>query len=184
MDGALEGTCSQIGDLHLRNGLYGFADRMDAQHFKMEEVLDLTIPANGILTPVVEAAAVLDWHAADIAAYPAPEAADPAYLGLAKAVQDSMKVQQDAAPNGDALAFKAAIGALTPPVPSSWSNSAEPALLQRTSGRQSLAVGGWYGKVPQERGLVVPLPHVAACSRQTRRRVIWRVQTADRSRRG
>ncbi len=111
---ALEGIRAQIGELHLRNGLYGFTDRMNAYHAKMEEVLALQIPADGSLTEVTEAAAVLAWLAADIAAHPAPEAADPAYAGLAQAMQDSVMALQAAARKGDAAAVKAAMGALKP----------------------------------------------------------------------
>lgn len=109
---ALEGIRAQIGDLHLCNGLYTFSDRMNAYHAKMEEVLAL--PADGDLTSVLEAAAVLDWLAQDIAAHPAPESADPAYAGLLKAMQSSVSGLQDAARRGDAAAVKAAIGALKP----------------------------------------------------------------------
>ena len=111
---ALEGIRAQIGDLHLRNGLYSFSDRMNAYHAKMEEVLAEPIPADGALTSVVASAAVLEWLAADIAAHPAPESSDPAYTGLLQALLDSVAALKDAAAKGDPAAVKAAIGGLKP----------------------------------------------------------------------
>lgn len=55
----LEGIRSEIGELHDRNGMVSFSDRMNAYHARMEEVLALdlaNLPESGI--------AVLQDHAA------------------------------------------------------------------------------------------------------------------------
>lgn len=53
---ALEGVRAQFGALHLRNGLHGFSDRMNACQARMVEVLNILIPADGSMIPAVKAA--------------------------------------------------------------------------------------------------------------------------------
>lgn len=111
----LEGIREQIGALHMRNGLIGFSDRMNAYHAVMEEVLADGVGDDGTLGHLREQAAVLNYLAQDIAAHPAPESADPAYGPLVDALLASVAAVQDAARAGDVDAATAALGALKVP---------------------------------------------------------------------
>lgn len=112
----LEAVRSEIGDLHGRNGVIGFSDRMNAYHAEMEKVLDgeAGIESKVGLAALQDAAAVLAYLAADIAAHPAPEAADPAYEPLLDGLLKSVQALQSAAQSGDAAGMKAAIAGLKP----------------------------------------------------------------------
>jgi len=111
----LEGIRERVGDLHLRNGLYTFSDRMNAYHAEMEKALAAGVPVDGDLTPLVEEAAVLRYLAEDIDAHPAPEASDPAYASLVDGLVKSVAAVQSAAGSGDPAAAKAAMGNLKAP---------------------------------------------------------------------
>lgn len=113
----LEAIRDQIGDLHLRNGLFGFSDRMNAYHARMEEVLmrDYAALGDDALIELAGDAAVLAELAADIAAHPAPEAAQPEYTGLLADLLASVEALQAAVQAGDLDAAKAAIGKLKVP---------------------------------------------------------------------
>jgi hypothetical protein len=110
----LEAIRSEIGDLHGRNGLIGFSDRMNAYHAEMEKVLDSASDDAAGSADMPGAAAVLAFLAAEIAAHPAPEANDPAYAPLVDALLGSVNALQSAAESGDAAAVKAAIAGLKP----------------------------------------------------------------------
>ena len=112
----LEEIRNDLGALHLRNGLMGFSDRMNAYHAKMEAVLsaDYAGATGGGLERLREDAAVLAYLAHDVVAHPAPNAADPAYDGLVKALADSVAALQAAARGTDPEAALAARGGLKP----------------------------------------------------------------------
>jgi hypothetical protein len=112
----LEVIRSEIGNLHGRNGVIGFSDRMNAYHAEMEKVLGGEAGGeseNGVAA-LQDAAAVLAYLAEDIAAHPAPEAADPAYEPLVESLLKSVQALQAAAQSGDAVGVKAAIAGLKP----------------------------------------------------------------------
>lgn len=112
---ALEAIRGEVGDLHGRNGIIGFSDRMNAYHAEMEKVLEAAAEGK-VSDPALmrDAAAVLVYLAADVAAHPAPEAADPAYAPLVDAMTKSAQALHDAVAAGDAAAMKSAISALKP----------------------------------------------------------------------
>lgn len=111
---ALEGVRAQIGGLHLRNGMLTFSDRMNAYHAAMEEVLVLDLATTDAATLSAHAA-VLNYLAADIAAFPPVEAAGNAdYDALYGPFKASVDGFAAAAASGDAAAIKAAVGVLKP----------------------------------------------------------------------
>jgi hypothetical protein len=114
---ALEAVRDLIGDMHLRNGLIGFSDRMNAYHAAMEEVLATDYAALGDAGALRAAgdAAVLGHLAGEILAHPAPEAADPAYAPLIEAFAASVAAFRAAAESGDVAAASAAQKALKLP---------------------------------------------------------------------
>lgn len=112
---ALEAIRGEIGDLHGRNGVIGFSDRMNAYHAEMEKVLEAAAEGKGSdLASMRDDAAVLVYLAGDVAAHPAPEAADPAYAPLVDAMAKSAQALHDAVLAGDAAAMKAAVSGLKP----------------------------------------------------------------------
>ena len=113
---ALEGVRDAIWDLHRRNGVSLFSDRMNAYHAAMEEVLAVD-PAG--LRPedmpgMLIHAGVLSYLAGEIAGQPAPEAGSAEYAPLAEAFQASVAAFRAAAESGDPAAVGKAIGALKP----------------------------------------------------------------------
>jgi hypothetical protein len=110
----LEGIREAIGQLHERNGIVGFSDRMNAYHAMMEQILGTDYTGAEGMAALREDAAVLSYLADDIAAHPAPEAADPAYAPLLQAVMTSVTTLREAARAGDAAAAKQAVNALKP----------------------------------------------------------------------
>lgn len=113
----LEAVRDEIGDLHLRNGLFRFSDRMNAYHAQMEHVLETDYAAMGdkALGMLREEAAVLTYLAQDIVAHPAPEASNPAYAGLVAGLGASVKALTDATRAGDLEAALEAVGKLKMP---------------------------------------------------------------------
>ncbi len=113
----LEQIRAEVGDLHIRNGILTFSDRMNAYHAKMEDVLkrDLAALGDQAERALLEDAAVLAYLAEDIAAHPAPEASDPNYAPLVDAFRQSVAAVQMAAQAGDLVAAKTAIGQLKVP---------------------------------------------------------------------
>lgn len=112
----LEAVREALGDLHIRNGLYTFSDRMNAYHEKMEVVLgkDYQGFSPEGLGMLREDAAVLAELAQVIFDHPAPEAAVEPYDLLTKGLKASIDALGNAARSGDAPAAKAAIGGLKP----------------------------------------------------------------------
>jgi uncharacterized protein YukE len=112
----LEVIRSEIGDLHGRNGVIGFSDRMNAYHAEMEKVLEGATggESEDAMAALRDAATVLAYLADDIAAHPAPEAADPAYEPLVDGLLQSVQALQTAVRSGDAARVKAAITGLKP----------------------------------------------------------------------
>lgn len=113
----LEGLRAEVAGLHDRNGIVSFSDRMNAYHARMEMVLgrDLAAAPDGGLAALGEDAAVLSYLVADIAAHPAPEAADPAYAPALEAVTKSVQALQEAVRAGNAAAARKAVGGLKGP---------------------------------------------------------------------
>jgi len=107
----LEGIRDQIGDLHIRNDIYSFSDRMNAYHARMEEVIALD-PANS--AGVHAEGAVLKYLLGDVVAHP-PKEADASYKELLGVVEASVAKLEGAAKSGDAAAIKAAIDGLKAP---------------------------------------------------------------------
>ncbi|HBN31060.1 MAG TPA: hypothetical protein DD416_07520 [Rhodobacteraceae bacterium] len=105
-----------LGELHIRNGLYTFSDRMNTYHAKMEHVLgnDYQGFDNAGLKVLNEDVAVLAALAEGIIDHPAPKAGNEAYAGLVAGLKASVDALQAATRNGDAAAAKAAIGGLKP----------------------------------------------------------------------
>jgi soluble cytochrome b562 len=109
----LEGVRDTFGDLHARNGIETFSDRMNAYHAKMEHILGMDL--NDTRT-VLEQAAVLSYLADDVLGIPPAGAADNAdYQALGAAFRASVDGFLAAARAGDADAIKAAAGTLKVP---------------------------------------------------------------------
>jgi hypothetical protein len=106
----LEMVRDEIGDMHLRAGLYTISDRMNAYHKQMEKVIgDKAIDARR----AGEDAAVLSFLIDDIIAHP-PVPADPAFQSLAADAKASVEKLASAAEAGDMGAIKSAITGLKP----------------------------------------------------------------------
>ena len=112
----LEGIREQIGQLHERNNIIGFSDRMNAYHAMMERILGTDYSGAGAegMAVLREDAAVLSYLADNIAAHPAPEAPDAAYAPLLEGMMTSVMALREAARVGDAAAAKQAVNALKP----------------------------------------------------------------------
>ncbi len=113
----LEAVRAELDQLHQRNGIISFSDRMNAYHAKMEVVLELgaTELTDDNLAEVTDAAAVLDYLAQDIVAHPAPESADAAYAPLVDSVVQSVNTLRAATRSGDLAKVKEAVGGLKVP---------------------------------------------------------------------
>jgi len=113
----LEAIRDALGDLHMRNGIVTFSDRMNTYHARMEHVLETDFRAMGdaALGTLREEVAVLGFLAQDIATYPAPEARNPAYAGLVEGLQASVAALSDAVRSGDLDAALQAVGGLKMP---------------------------------------------------------------------
>lgn len=107
----LEGIRDQIGDLHIRNDIYSFSDRMNAYHARMEEVIAID-PADA--AGVHAESAVLEYLLGDVIAHP-PKDADQSFKELLGTVEASVAKLQGASKSGDAAAIKAAIDGLKAP---------------------------------------------------------------------
>jgi len=112
----LEGVRNQISNLHERNGIIGFSDRMNAYHAEMEAILGTDYAALGTdgMGRLREDAAVLSYLAAAVAAHPPPESVNPSYKPLLDGLLASAAALRDAARTGDIAAARPAIGALKP----------------------------------------------------------------------
>jgi len=114
----LEAIREAFSDLHARNGIETFSDRMNAYHAEMEHVLEVDIAAIDAATgqTLLEHAAVLSYLADDILqAAPAGAEGSGEYAALSKALQASVDQFLAAARSGDDAALKAAVGGLKVP---------------------------------------------------------------------
>ncbi|MCB1332334.1 MAG: hypothetical protein KDK26_01450 [Roseivivax sp.] len=114
----LEGVRDLIGDLHARNSVETFSDRMNAYHAEMEHVLALDLSGldAAAMGDLRERAGVLGYLAQDVLGAPPPEAAGNAeYDGLAKAFAGSVEALRAAVRGDDAEQIKAAVGGLKVP---------------------------------------------------------------------
>jgi len=112
----LEHVRDAIGDLHARNNIVSFSDRMNAYHARMEHVIVTSAAGGEPGQQVVEQAAVLAYLADDMLGTLPPEARDNMEFGkLADAVKASVAAFQTAARSGDAAAIKAAVSGLKMP---------------------------------------------------------------------
>lgn len=113
----LEGIRDLAADLHDRNRVETFSDRMNAYHAQMERILsmDLANPTAETLTTLHERAAALAWLSDDVLRRPPPEAADdPAYQPLADAFAGSVTALLAAARSREPERIRAAAGKLKP----------------------------------------------------------------------
>ncbi|WP_425101749.1 hypothetical protein [Tropicibacter sp. S64] len=114
----LEAFRDTIGDLHVRNGVLTFSDRMNAYHAEMEHLLAVDVSAldtTGI-GEIRERAAVLSYLANDLLAHPPSEAAGcDEYASLSKAFGGSVDTLLTAVRSGDVEAVKGAVGGLKVP---------------------------------------------------------------------
>ena len=116
--GTLEEIRDQIGQLHERNGLIAFSDRMNAYHAAMERVLEKNNAdvSPAALTQLLEDTAILFYLATDLVAHPPTEAgSDETFKTAVLAVIASVQAVQNAARAGDAAAAKQAVGGLKVP---------------------------------------------------------------------
>lgn len=100
----LEGVRETLGELHARNGIVGFSDRMNAYHAAMERVLTADYGAMGEEGPreLIADASLLSYLAAQIVKHPAPEAeGNAAYQKLVDGFAVSVAFFYDAAISGD-----------------------------------------------------------------------------------
>lgn len=112
----LELVRDAIGDLHRRNGIVLFSDRMNAYHARMEHVIGLSAGDAAAPQLLAEQAAVLAYLAEDMLETPPVEAkGNAAFDDLAKALTASVAALQTAARSGDAGAIKAAVSGLKMP---------------------------------------------------------------------
>lgn len=113
----LEHVRELIGDLHHRNGIVSFSDRMNAYHGIMERMIktgqaDLKGEA---VASLHEDAAVLVYLAVEALKHPPPEALDNAeFQTLSAAFLSSAEAVLAVARGSDTPALKAAIGQLKP----------------------------------------------------------------------
>lgn len=112
----LEHVRDAIGELHLRNGIVLFSDRMNAYHATMEQVTGLTVADAAGKQKLLEQSAVLAYLADDMLRAPPVEArGNPEFEKLAEAVRASVAALQTAARSGDNGAIKAALSGLKMP---------------------------------------------------------------------
>lgn len=112
----LEHVRDAIGELHARNGIVLFSDRMNAYHATMETVIGLPVTDAAGKQKLLEQSAVLAYLAEDMLKAPPVEArGNPEFDKLAEAVKASVAALQDAVRSGDEAAIKAALSGLKKP---------------------------------------------------------------------
>ncbi|MFW2545294.1 hypothetical protein ACN2XU_21920 [Primorskyibacter sp. 2E107] len=114
----LEAFRDIIGDLHTRNGVLTYSDRMNAYHAEMEHLLaiDVTALDSTGIGEIREKAAVLSYLADDLLAHPPSEAeGSEEYTGLSRAFSTSVDALLSAVRSADVAAVKTAIGGLKVP---------------------------------------------------------------------
>ncbi len=111
----LEGVRDLFGDLHVRNGVTTFSDRMNAYHSEMEHVLMADLAAAD-LGELREQAAVMDYLARDIVANPPTDATGNAEFDtLTAKFAASVDAFLSATRSGDPEQVKAAVAGLKKP---------------------------------------------------------------------
>jgi hypothetical protein len=113
----LEGVREAIGNLHTRNGIISFSDRMNAYHERMEHVLttNISAPDQSLFDRLQEDAAVLKYLAESALAHPPAEAAgSDEFTALSRGLLASVEDLLDAARTSDTAKLKAAMQALKP----------------------------------------------------------------------
>lgn len=112
----LEHVRDAIGNLHARNGIVLFSDRMNAYHARMEKVIGMTMADAASRQQLLEQSAVLAYLTEDMLKAPPVEAiGNQEFEKLAKAVKASVLALQTAARSGDEGAIKAAVSGLKMP---------------------------------------------------------------------
>ncbi len=114
----LEGVREVFGELHSRNGVETFSDRMNAYHAEMEAVLglDMAVLDEAMIGTLHEQAAVLDYLARDLLGAPPAEAANnPDYTALSTAFEASVTALLDAVRADDPEQIRAAVAGLKVP---------------------------------------------------------------------
>lgn len=112
----LEHVRDAIGELHARNGIVLFSDRMNAYHAKMEQVIGLPVTNAAGRQQFLEQSAVLAYLAEDMLKAPPVEArGNEEFEKLAAAVKASVAALLAAARSGEEGAIKAAISGLKKP---------------------------------------------------------------------
>jgi len=113
----LEAIRDTIGDLHMRNGITTFSDRMNAYHAAMEHALGVKLgnADAATLDRAHEQAAVLAYLADQMLDHPPQEAAGSEEFGtLSKAVAASVSGYLEAVRSRDPVNIKAAAAKLKP----------------------------------------------------------------------
>lgn len=115
--GTLEEIRGLIGDLHERNGIIAYSDRMNAYHAEMEAMLgkDYDGFSRSGLVALHADAAVLVYLADQIATHPPEAVAADGYQPLLDAMLASARAVLEASAAGNAEAAKKAVGELKPP---------------------------------------------------------------------
>ncbi len=114
----LEAVRDLFGELHRRNGVQTFSDRMNAYHAEMEDLLAMDVSAldTAGVAKIRDHAAVLNYLAKDLLDNPSTEAeGSDDYSVLSKAFAGSVAALVEAARAGDPEQVKAAVGGLKVP---------------------------------------------------------------------
>jgi hypothetical protein len=113
----LEDVRESLSQLHARNGIETFSDRMNAYHAEMEVILGMSGSAfdTGSVPGLLESAGVLAYLAEDVLAAPPPEAeGNDSYRALAGEFEASVTAFVSAVRAADIPAIQAAIANLKP----------------------------------------------------------------------
>ncbi|WP_172332073.1 hypothetical protein [Mangrovicoccus sp. HB161399] len=114
----LEGVRDLFGELHARNGIETFSDRMNAYHAVMERFLAMDLsPDHGAgCSELHEQAGVLSYLAQAVVTAPPPEAAgSDAYAALAAEFEASVAALLAAVRSGEEMRIAEAARGLKPP---------------------------------------------------------------------
>jgi soluble cytochrome b562 len=114
---ALETVRNAVGNLHLRNDISTFSDRMNAYHLVMEQILtsDMSTLDAERLQSLHEQAAVLSYLVGDALAHPPPAAKGNAQFDtLSKNMTMSIESLLTGLRANDPVAVKSAVGQLKP----------------------------------------------------------------------
>lgn len=112
----LELVRDAIGDLHRRNNIELFSDRMNAYHEEMEHILKISLDEPEAANTLRERAGALRYLADDVLRTPPPEALNnPEYDALSSAFQTSVQKLSDASRSGDQVNMQDALSGLKVP---------------------------------------------------------------------